>query len=531
MSIRIESLPLDYVNPPIAPPESEVSLLNSRDRGWYHDPDYLPESAHLYGGTAATLTMMLSPRLDRNRSSTPDRPPPVTFPTTDWSTSLQTVLDRPTSALPNRLVAGGVLFCAAFVAWATVGQMDQVGRAQGRLIPQGEPYKVHPTVAGKIARVYVREGQVVKAGQVVAELDHEIALNRVEWLQQEHANYEKELIQTESLVEKTRLEAETRIAITNAEVNAQMATIAQSQAKIASQKAVIIQAEERASTNQTLVSELQTDATAQTERMARLKHLVDEGALAREQLFQAERSLGDRQRTITQQMGDIQQTFAESQRLRADLQQVMAETQRLHAELARKYAEGHSAQLQAQQSIQQLLVQKTQLQAKIQQNEKQLVQAKTELKQLTLRAPVSGTVLALNVRNQGEVVQPGQTIAEMAPQGAPLILEAALPTREAGFVKVGDHTQIKFDAYPYQDYGIASGQVTAISPDARPDERLGAIYRVEIALDQKSLAVDHPMIQLKAGQTATAEIVIRQRRIVDILLEPIRQLQKSGLKL
>jgi multidrug efflux pump subunit AcrA (membrane-fusion protein) len=139
--------------------------------------------------------------------------------------------------------------------------------------------------------------------------------------------------------------------------------------------------------------------------------------------------------------------------------------------------------------------------------------------------------LSLNVRNIGEVVQPGQTIAEIAPYSAPLILSTSLPSREAGFVNKGMPVQVKLDAYPYQDYGIVTGKVLTISPDSKPDERLGAVYRVEVALDRNYVRANHQTIQFKAGETATAELVIRHRRIADILLDPIRQLQKGSLNL
>jgi hemolysin D len=535
MSIRIESLPPESVDASvdafIAPPETDTFFQNTfyNAQNFFHD-DVRSESAYLYGGAIAADAAIPQPSFESPPTAS-DRSQATAPLVSKWSTSLQNVLDRPPPSLPNRLVAGGVLFCAAFTAWATTSQMEEVGRAQGRLIPQGEPYKVHPVVSGKIARVNVREGQTVKAGQVVAELDNELALNHIEGLRQEHASYDKELMQTDALINKTRLEAQTRATIADAEIRAQEAAISQAQAKIEGQDTTISQATEQVATRRELLSQLQSDAAAQKERLARLQYLVDEGALAREQLFQAQQNFGDRQRTITQQMGDIQQTFAESQRLRSDLQQVIAESRRLRAQLVQKYAEGQSAQIQAQQTIQQLLVQRTQLQAKIQQNEKQLEQAKAELKQLALTAPVDGVVLSLNVRNSGEVVQPGQTITEIAPQTAPLILVAALPTREAGFVKVGDKAQIKFDAYPYQDYGVSAGKVTTISPDIKVDERLGAIYRVEIALDRSSIATKSQATPLKAGQTATAEIVIRRRTIAEMLLDPLRQLQKGGINL
>lgn len=510
MSIRIDSLSLED-----SPPPALSSNLQT---------DELSEFAYLYGGTLASTPVMPSAFPDPPASSADSSDP---TPPERWSTALQNVLDRPPATFPSRLVAGGVIFCAACVGWATTSQMEEIGRAQGRLVPQGEAYKVHPVVSGKIAQVYVQEGQTVKAGQTIAEFDHEIALNRVGALQQEERNYEKELLQIDALIDKTRLEAQTRSTIATAEIRAQEATIAQAQAKLQGQDTTILQTEERATTSQALLAQLQADADSQKERLERLKFLVDQGALAREQLYQAEQHFGDRQRSITQQTGDIQQALAESQKMRSDLQQVVAESRRLRAQLTQKYAEGQTAQIQAQQTIQNLFVQRTQLMAKKQQTEKLIQQANAEMKQLKLQAPVDGIVSALNVSKPGEVVQAGQTVSEIAPQTAPLVLVAALPTREAGFVKPGDKVQVKFDAYPYQDYGIVGGKVVKLSPDIKQDERLGAVYRVEIQLDRH-------MIQstpLKAGQTASAEIIVRRRTIAEMLLDPIRQLQKGGISL
>jgi hemolysin D len=91
--------------------------------------------------------------------------------------------------------------------------------------------------------------------------------------------------------------------------------------------------------------------------------------------------------------------------------------------------------------------------------------------------------------------------------------------------------QVKFDAYPYQDYGIVSGEVTDISKDSKSDEKLGQVYTVEIDLDKDYVTDDGQKIEFRAGQTATADIVIRRRRIIDVLLDPIRQIGQDGNKL
>ncbi|MBD3884480.1 HlyD family efflux transporter periplasmic adaptor subunit [Phormidium tenue FACHB-886] len=420
-----------------------------------------------------------------------------------WSTSLQTILDQPPSALPRNLVMGGFAFCCILGAWAWFGQIHEVSRAQGRLVPQGEVYKIQPVTQSEIAQIKVREGQSVKAGQVIAELDNRLAVAEVERLEQSLAAYQLQLIQTEGLIDRTRLEAETRQAIAAAEVQAQAAAIAQAEAK--------------AATYEKTLPQLQAESAAYEARLARLQPLVMEGAIAEDHLFEVEQVLRQRQQAMTQSQGDLEQAFAESDRLQAGW--------------IEKQAQARKSALEAQQKLQQLKLEATQVQAKITETETQLRAAQTKLKQMALHAPVTGTITALKIRNIGEVAQPGQTIAEISPAGAPLVLSALLPSREAGLVETGMKVQMKFDAFPYQDYGMISGKVTSISPDAEVHEQLGAVYKVEVALDRHAVTHNQQTVLFKPGETASAEIIVRQRRIMDVLLDPFTQLQKGGISL
>ena len=103
--------------------------------------------------------------------------------------------------------------------------------------------------------------------------------------------------------------------------------------------------------------------------------------------------------------------------------------------------------------------------------------------------------------------------------------------RDAGFIEVGMPVKMKLDAYPYQDYGIIAGEVTSISADAEIDPTMGAVYRVEISLEKDYVIEEQQQVQFKAGQTASADIIIRRRRIADILLEPIRKLREDGISM
>jgi hemolysin D len=417
-----------------------------------------------------------------------------------WSEALQTVLDQPPAALPVRLMLGGLIFSSLFAAWAWLGQVQEVSYAQGKLAPQGEVYKVQPQTQAELARIVVKEGQTVEAGQVIAELDSRLAMVEIERLEQARNGYQLQLMQTRNLIDRTHLEGRTRQAITHAETQAQQAAIAQSVTD--------------AATNREMLAQLDDEISAYQVRLGRLNPLVEAGALAQDHLFEVEQSLRERQQTITQTEGKLQQALSQADQLRAGL--------------AQKQAEGERSALEIRQQVQKLELEASQLAAKITETETLLKAAQTKLAQMFLYAPVEGTISALNVDHPGEMVQAGQTIAEIAPDSAPLVLSAVLPSQEAGLVKEGMPVQMKFDAFPYQNYGVVAGTVDSISPDAKSDEKLGVVYQVKILINKMD---QKPDIAFKAGQTATAEIVIRQRRIVDILLEPIRKLQKGGINL
>ncbi|GEM_PF-645653 len=593
--------------------------LNSGDDNFVSDAS--DRAASICGGVATPLR-----EIPQTPANFPEQRPPKTPQTgvqtgapalPNWSVSLQTVLDKPPASFTTRVMLGGLVFCTAFATWAWVGQIEEVGHARGRLVPLGEVYKIHPVDLGKVANVAVKEGEAVKAGAVLMELDSQLAAGEVQRLEEQVKSYQVELSQKLSLLEKARLEAGTRAAIAEADIRAQEAGLAAAKERAATAKQLLeaqrkqviahqnrlerlqpllatnqqllaqLQGDAQAAsgrlqrlkplavTSEELKKQLQADVEAAAERVERLKPLVEQGALAKEYLFQAEQTLRDRQSAITrnelQESASLkeqlfqaeqglssatraitqtqlqegtslkEQLFAAEQALRdsrqsitqteGEVQQAQAQAEQLQAVLSQKQAEARRSKIEAEQQMQQLEVELTALKAKIVETQNLLHSANVKLKERFLKAPVDGVVLSLNVSKAGEVVQPAQTVAEIAPSESPLILKAVLPNQEAGFVKNGMPVKVKLDAYPYQDYGIVQGQVTSISPDAKPDEKLGEVYEVKVTLERNYVRDERQRISFKAGQTATADIIIRRRRIADVFLEPIRQLQKGGLDL
>ena len=426
---------------------------------------------------------------------------PATTGTSNWSEALQTTLDHPPAALPRYMILIGFVFACLFGTWAWFGTMQEVSHAQGQLVPEGETYKVQPVAAGEIAKILVEEGDKIQSGQVVIQLDTNVLKSEVERLSQNLTTLTGQLQQTQVLIAQTRYEADAQRAIADAEIHTQEAAIVESQANI--------------HTSQNVVTQLKTDLDANEARLERLRFLLNEGAISQEYIFDIEQTSRDRHRMLTEQQGHVQQALAQAEQLNAQLDLEQAEAIR--------------RELETQEKLQRLQLEADDLDGQIAETSTLLKAAQANLDQMFLYAPVSGTVSAVNISNIGEVVQPGKTVIEIAPVETPLVLSALIPNKEAGLVETNMTVQMKFDAFPYQQYGVVSGKISSISPDTKIDEHLGAVYEVEIALERDHVTYGQKVVSLKAGQTANAEIVIRKRRIVDFLLDPIRQLKESSL--
>lgn len=195
--------------------------------------------------------------------------------------------------------------------------------------------------------------------------------------------------------------------------------------------------------------------------------------------------------------------------------------------------------------------------------ESQYVAAKQQYRHDWLRSPVDGRVQDLNVASLGAVIQPGQTLATVVPNDAPLVVAADLAVQSAGFVKVGQRVRIKVTAYPFEQYGTIPGHVTWISPTAETQSTIGELpagenhepaiqapppslsnpganesgtpapptlyYQVHVRPDRNWLRADGAVHRLYPGMTATVDIHTGKRRVIEFFLDPIVKYLDNGL--
>ncbi len=443
----------------------------------------------------------LSTRLDlpnSNHEKLPERD--------DWSEATKELLD----VLPQVWTRGLLYFLAIFVAivlpWAMFSQVDETGKARGRLEPQGKTFKLDAPVAGTVAEIQVKEGETVKAGQSLLVLESEL----VKWeLRQAQEKLEGQL---NRLAQLNLLK--NQLAIASATQRQQ------NQAQQLEKQAQIHQTQQELKYNQTAYQLIGIRLANAQREVQRYQEASEEGVVSAIKVAEKEDMEKEMERLYEQTKSDIERAKLRLKEQESSYQSI------LHS--------GKLAVLKSMEQLKNLETQITTLKADIAQSKSQIDSLEFQLHQRVLAAPIEGTVFQLPIQGKGEVVQTGDMLAEIAPQGTSLSLQAQMATTDSGSLAKGMPVKLKFDAYPFQDYGVVEGELVEISPtteEVETPEGKVEVYNLEIKLHQTCIPTPTECIVLRPGDTATAEVIVRQRRVIDFILDPFKKLQKSGLEL
>ncbi len=434
----------------------------------------------------------------------------------DWSAATHDTLNTLPKLWSRGLLYLTLIFTAILLPWAALSEVDEVGTAQGRLEPKGNTIRLDAPVAGTVATISVKEGQPIQKGQPLMALQSDIV----------NADLQQAQVKLEGLLNRgTQL-----IAVKSQLENSFSTAQQQVKAQAVSQQATIDKVKKQQNSLQESLSLIQNLLEKDQEKIARLNELSKQGAVPRSQAEDAERIMIQNNQQL--------------QRTQTDIQQAQAEVQKQQSEYQRILRDGDLSLSDKTKQVKELQSQIIDTQSEAGQTQNLIKSLQYQRQQRVLYSPANGTLFQLLIQQPGAVVQPGQTIAQIAPKTARLVYRAQIDNRETGFLRVGLPAKLKFDAYPFQDYGLIQGKVNWISPTSDPAPSADASgivsapavprsnrFTVEIELAQTTMQAKGKAISLKAGQTATAEIIIRRRRVLDLFLDPFRKLKQGGLQL
>lgn len=443
------------------------------------------------------------------------------------------IVETPPSPVGRAIMFSIIGIFAAVLLWAGIGTVDIVAVAHGKVIPSSRTKTIQPFETGVVRGIHVRDGQIVKAGDLLIELDPTMSGAELGRLKGELMAARFDIARLRAaLTERgdpvTAFQppdaAQTALAAMHRRLLASQA--AEQNAKVNAIDRQLTQREAERATSRAMVDKLNATLTPLQQRVE-----------IREQLFQ--KQLGSKLTYLT----ELQELVGQQQEMlvqKSKFNEADAAIAALMETRARTVAEYERSLLEELSKAEQKAAGLTQDVIKAEQ--------RTNLQRLT--APIDGMVQQLEVHTIGGVVTPAQTLMLVVPTESRLEIEAMIQNRDIGFVEVGHDVAVKIDTFSFTRYGLLEGKIVSISQDAivraKPHERAGnaagaeatsseprgqeLVYAARIAIDRTHMEIENKRISLSAGMAVTAEIKTGTRTIISYLLSPLSRYRQESLR-
>jgi len=394
------------------------------------------------------------------------------------------------------IVASAVAF-GLFLLWASLAQVDEVTRGQGKVIPSSKLQTITAAEPATVANILVKSGQQVKKGELLSLLDS--------------AESRQVQAETESLQARvSRLTAEgtgQSVACTGTDCAGEEAlrNVRESavRSKVSAMNASADQARREAGEAAATIQSLQGSLALAQKQVSMLEPLAAKHIVP-------ETDLMDKRREVIDLQGRIAGAREQQGRAMAAVREAQAQASQANFEFR-----------------QSALDERSQVAAKIAVNAESLRGARGR----ELRSPVDGVVNDVQVTTVGQYVQPGQKIMEVVPLGDKLLVETRVKPSDIAFIKVGDRALVKVTAYDFSTYGGLDGRVVQVSADSIYDENeKQAYFTVIVETDKAYLTARGVRLPITPGMMTDTQIITGRKSILTYLLKPVLKARSEALR-
>lgn len=416
-------------------------------------------------------------------------------------------------SIRGHVIFGTFLIISAFGGfgyWATQAPLAAAVVSQGSFIATGRNKIVQHLEGGIIEQIYVAEGDMVEAGQVLVRLDETSALGkerelflRQVRLEVAQARFNSEYKQENTLrfpphLEKLRADLEVATMMENQSLGF---TVSMQGLKndIGLLERSIEALGIRSSGYQSQLEATQIQVAILAEELADKQTLLDRGLVRRTDVNTVRRAIAEAEGQVGRLTAEINEISEVRDRYTAQIEQTLGE----HRDKA----------------LDELQV----VEAELDGIREQVRTAQEVLNRVDITAPVSGTIVRLYYHTAGGVVESGKAIVEILPSAEPLIIEAQVPRTNIDSVKIGLHATIRLSALNQRTTPVLEGKVFYVSADTITDQNSTAqqeVYLTRISIEPEEL-LRVPGFSPTPGMPAEIMIQTDERTFVQYLMKPI----------
>lgn len=431
-------------------------------------------------------------------------------PEPDFLPAALEVIERPVS--PTGRITTWVLLIGLVltIAWISLGRIDIVASASGRIVPTGSVKLVQAATGGIVRHIYVKDGDEVRRGQPLIDLDPTVSGAEEEQAARALQSAQLDVARNQAIADAIAGKgihftppAGTEPTVATTQLRLIEAQVASTNASIAGLDAAANSSMSEASGASQQIRKYGDTLPIMDRELSNLDELDRYGLISKQRLYDMRRQrraeAGDRDVAVAQR------TRALSDATKFTHQRAEARAQALRQALADLAKAQSDAALRAEE----------------------LTKARQKNSLQRLVAPVDGTVQQLAVHTVGGVVEAVRPIMIVVPHDS-LIIEAKILNKDAGFVRKGQDVAVKLEAFPFTQYGTVPARIESISSDAVDDRRLGPVYLARIRLSRSIIRADGRDIALTPGMNITADIQTGRRTILTFLISPIERARREA---
>ncbi|MGY0195121.1 HlyD family type I secretion periplasmic adaptor subunit [Leptothrix sp. BB-4] len=420
------------------------------------------------------------------------------------------LMSREQTARAQRIVRVVALTVGVLLLWAAVGQIDEVTRGDGKVIPSRQLQVVQSLDGGVVSEILVREGDNVEEGQLLLRIDETRATSGVRESAAQVFALKVRQARLKALAEGASFNPpapqpgnaeEGRIV--DEERNLYNARVSELQATLSVSEQQLNQREQELGEARARQSAAQRALAISRQELQKTRPLLATGAISEVEVLRLDRE-------VSRNRGDVEQAAAQIARVQA----AIGEARRKRQETELQFRN------EARRELSDVLGRLSAL-------NQGAVALADKVSKAQVRSPVRGRVQRLLANTVGGVLQPGKDIVEIVPLDDTLVLEARVEPKDIAFIHPGQAASVKFTAYDFSIYGGLDGVVENISPDTLIDERGNAYYLVRVRTTRPEFGEDQPIIP---GMTATVDILTGKKSVLSYLLKPILKARAYALR-
>ena len=400
-----------------------------------------------------------------------------------------------------------ILTVFIFIVWASLTHVDELVKGDAKVVPSSQLQVLQSLDGGIVQKILIKEGQSVKAGQPLLEIDTTRFVSSVNENQVQNVALAAKAERLNAFVEGRAFRMPGNLTPENKLVYDQEKRYFDS-AQYELQAQVSIARQQLSQRQQELV-ELQAKRDQATQLQESANHelsltkpLLGSGAVSEVDLLRLERD-------VTRYGGERAQAIAQ-----------IAKTNAAISEASRKIQQ---VELESKNNMRKDL---TETMAKFNSLSASSVGLQDKVKQSVIRSPMNGLVKRLLVNTVGGVITPGKDIVEVVPSEDNLVLEAKVQPRDIAFLRVGQKALVKFTAYDFSIYGGMDATLQSIGADSITDEKGNTYYIVKVRTVKPKFA---DKLMIIPGMQAEVDIHTGSKTIMSYLLKPLLRARQVGL--